>query len=90
MILVGDFNCHNEVWNCLDTSAEGLKLQEVTEKHNLFLHNTDTITHVDARSKSKSNIDLAYTSTGISQHVHVTALYDLHGTDPETAKAHRG
>lgn len=37
VIVTGDFNAHNELWNCDVTDGIGESLMEEFEKHNLFI-----------------------------------------------------
>lgn len=46
-IVVGDFNAHNTVWNCTKTDSNGEKLLDCIEKHQLFIHNSESYSHID-------------------------------------------
>lgn len=45
VVLAGDFNAHNRSWNCQDTDFSGESLLEDTEEEELFVVNTDTMSH---------------------------------------------
>lgn len=75
-LFMGDFNVHNEAWNCSRTDVEGTWLQEKTDDKSLFLHNGDTYTHYDPSSFSRSNLDLVFSSLDIAPHVHVDVTSD--------------
>lgn len=80
-ILLGDFNSHNEAWNCIDTDENGISLLEQTEKHNLFLHNTNTHTRFDIRTNYKSNLDLVFSTINIAHLLKVNVSDDSLGSD---------
>lgn len=78
-LIMGDFNAHNEAWNCSHTNADGSLLQDKTEEYSLFLHNDDTYTRFG--KTSRSNIDLIFSSLSISPHVHTEVLPDSLSSD---------
>ena len=55
-IIAGDFNAHHVSWDCTRTDKNGENLLEYIEVFDLFIHNLNSITHID--STSQSNIDL--------------------------------
>lgn len=78
---MGDFNAHHEAWNCEKTDGEGIKLCDATEKFNLFLYNTDTLTHIDEKTGNKSNIDLIFSNSTLAPYMRTEVLDDLMGFD---------
>lgn len=80
-ILVGDFNAHNEAWNCASTDDDGLKLLDAAEKHNLIVHNLDSLTHIDFARGNKSNLDLVFSTTDAAAYVHTRTFEDSMGSD---------
>ncbi|KAK2574831.1 hypothetical protein KPH14_012928, partial [Odynerus spinipes] len=80
-ILLGDFNSHNEVWNCEETDLNGEKLFSSIEKADLYLHNSSAKTRVDLYRHRKSNIDLVFSTIDISQFIKCKVLEDTFGSD---------
>lgn len=78
-IIVGDFNAHHIDWNCKKTDTNGENLLECIEKNNLFIHNSDTYSHID--STSKSNIDLILSSKNIANKIDVQVNDETWGSD---------
>ena len=80
-IFLGDFNSHNEAWNCADTDSDGVSLLEQTEKLNLFLHNSNTHTRFNVATNYKSNIDLIFSTIDIAHLLMVKVSDDSRGSD---------
>ena len=78
-VFLGDFNAHHELWNCRKTDLNGKYLLECVKKAKFFIHNTDMITHID--KASKSNLDLALTSSNLKDRVETQAHCDTGGSD---------
>ena len=57
-ILVGDFNAHNEAWNCRSTDTNGSHLLDCIDRHDLYLHNVDIFTHTNPSTGNKSAIQM--------------------------------
>ena len=74
-ILIGDFNCHNVIWNCDSTDKNGERLAESIDNNDLFLHNSNTITRCDPTNNNHSNIDLVFSTLNIAQNIS-TYVYD--------------
>lgn len=74
-ILVGDFNAHNQLWNCRHTDLNGERLYNSMTDNNLFLHNNNTFTHLNARTNFKSNIDLVFSTISLADKINVK-VYD--------------
>lgn len=79
-ILVGDFNAHHIAWNCRTNKPDGMKLFDCIEK-NIFLHNTDTLTHLDVYRGQKCNIDLVMSKPEIADLISVETLEETWGSD---------
>lgn len=54
-LFVGDFNAHNQAWNCQRNNTDGSRFYNSLIDSNLFLHNSNSLTHIDVRTKTKSN-----------------------------------
>ena len=80
-LFVGDLNAHNTFWNCNDTNADGAKLYNSILKNDIFLHNTDTITHIDFKSNGTSNIDLICSTEDIAHNISYKIHDELLGSD---------
>lgn len=78
-LIVGDFNAHNVLWNCDKTDSNGENLYECIDQNNLFIHNTDSYSHVD--STSNSNIDLIISSGHFSDKIETIVHDDTWGSD---------
>ena len=81
VILLGDFNAHNTLWNCKFTDSNGTKFYKSIHSHNLFVHNYNTFTHIDTHRNYKSNIDLVLSSLDISNKINVIACDETWGSD---------
>ena len=57
-ILLGDFNSHNIIWGSKNTNQKGRTLENIINKNNLCLLNTESPTHLDPSSATYSIIDL--------------------------------
>lgn len=80
-VLMGDFNSHNVTWNCTHTDPDGEKLSEAADENNLFLHNPDVFTHIDASTSRKSNLDLVFSTMSIAPYITTKVLPDTMGSD---------
>ena len=80
-ILLGDFNAHNTIWNCKKTDSNGEKFINSIDKHNLFIHNDNSLTHIDKYRNTKSNIDLILSSMDIAEKIDTNILDDNYGSD---------
>ena len=70
-IMMGDFNAHNQAWNCVDNRVNGSRLSNSINKNDIIIHNTNTKTRVDFNTGDKSNIDLILTNNDLAQYVDV-------------------
>ncbi|CAK9799805.1 Probable RNA-directed DNA polymerase from transposon BS [Anthophora quadrimaculata] len=80
-ILIGDFNAHNKSWNCRLTDPNGSRLENASQHKNLFLHNENALTHLDAHSSLKSNLDLVFSTLDIADKIEVTVSDETWGSD---------
>lgn len=65
-VLVGDFNAHNQAWNCLRNDTDGRRLQHSIHENSIFLHNYNTLTRYDQAHDTWSNIDLILSTQNIA------------------------
>ena len=80
-IMVGDFNAHNKSWNCDKTDSNGEKLLNSIENHDLFIHNVNSKTYVNAHQTKKSNLDLIISSINLADKINYTVSDDTLGSD---------
>ena len=80
-ILLGDFNAHNNKWNCPSSDTNGERLDCSIELHNLFLHNPNTFTHINYHNSERSNIDLVFSTLNIAEKVNTHVFDEMFGSD---------
>lgn len=80
-VLMGDFNAHNRIWNCRHTDSNGERLYNSISEKNLFLHNHNTFTHLNARTNFKSNIDLVFSTMSVADKINVKVYDETFGSD---------
>lgn len=80
-ILVGDFNAHNQLWNCKKTDSNGDRFFKSLDDHDLFVHNDNTNTHINLHKNIKSNIDLVISTMNISEKISVQVHDETLGSD---------
>lgn len=80
-ILMGDFNAHNQLWNCRHTDSNGERLYNSMTDNDLFLHNHNTLTHVNARTNFKSNIDLVFSTISLADKIDVKVYDETFASD---------
>ncbi|XP_046750589.1 uncharacterized protein LOC124413847 [Diprion similis] len=80
-IILEDFNAHNTKWNCLKNDINGDRLDHSINLKNLFLHNSNTSTHINSYNRKKSNIDLVFSSTSLADKISVNVKNDTFGSD---------
>ena len=78
-ILVGDFNAQNITWNCDKNDTNGNNLLDAIQNFNIFLHNSDSISHID--KTSKSNIDLIFSTPNIADQIDIKINAETCGSD---------
>ena len=79
--MVGDFNAHNKSWNCDKTDSNREKLFNSIENHNLFIHNGNSKTYVNAHQTKKSNLDLIISSINLADKINFLVSDDTLGSD---------
>ncbi|XP_076235116.1 uncharacterized protein LOC143179689 [Calliopsis andreniformis] len=80
-IVMRDFNAHNVLWNCEYTSSEEARLERAIEFFDLFLHNADTLSHLDVHRNKRSNLNLLFSSMSISDKIRADLYDDSLGSD---------
>lgn len=80
-LFMGDFNSHNQSWNCSKTDDDGKRLLEQSEKFDLFLHNNNSVTRVNKNNHCRSNIDLVFSTTNIAHLLKVKVTDDSLASD---------
>uniref|UniRef100_A0A1Y1LGD1 Endonuclease/exonuclease/phosphatase domain-containing protein n=1 Tax=Photinus pyralis TaxID=7054 RepID=A0A1Y1LGD1_PHOPY len=80
-IIVGDFNAHNPLWGSTRLDNRGEAVENLLESRDITLLNNGSATHIAARSGAFSAIDLAISSSAISDMLRWTVLEDLYNSD---------
>ncbi|XP_058804238.1 uncharacterized protein LOC131671655 [Phymastichus coffea] len=80
-LLFGNFNAHNVRWNCEKTDSNGERFEQAIDSKNLFLHNSDSKTHLEKRSGKLSNLDLALSTMCIADNIEVKVFDETLGSD---------
>lgn len=80
-VFVGDFNAHNEIWNCRDTDRQGEDLFEVMYNQNYICLNTDTQSRPGEMNQTPSNIDLFFGPAGMVDKIECEQAQDTWGSD---------
>ena len=75
---MGDFNAHHISWNCNETDTNGKNLLECIDKNDLFIHNSDSYSHID--TTSISNIDLILSSNNIAEKIYHKKSHKIRST----------
>lgn len=65
IIIAGDFNAHNRIWNCKSTDRVGDDLQEDMLDEDMYIINRDTEFRVGEGNQCNSNIDLIFASENL-------------------------
>lgn len=81
VIFVGDFNAHNEIWNCTDTNTNGRRMYNSVINSELIIHNQQTLTHFSVQNNTFSNIDLIMSNSNISNLISVETLEESLSSD---------
>lgn len=80
-LCVGDFNAHNQLWNCDRTDKNGEILQDEMEECDLFVINRDTLSHVGEGGRRHLNIDLGFGSADLVSITKYKQINDTWGSD---------
>lgn len=80
IILTGDFNAHNVVWNCYNTDFSGESLLVDTDSEDLYVINKDTM-RLGNTVQRDSNIDLMFTNEKLMEKMSYEQVEDMWGSD---------
>lgn len=69
IVVAGDFNAHNRIWNCENSDKLGEDLFEEFLEEDLFIVNKDTESRMGEKKQKNSNIDLIFCSDNICDKV---------------------
>nr|XP_034182482.1 uncharacterized protein LOC117605352 [Osmia lignaria] len=69
MIIMGDMNAKNMMWNCAEDDTQGLRLANILEERDLFVVNGHTLSRPASGSYRASNIDLLITKFEMLQRI---------------------
>jgi hypothetical protein len=76
VLLIGDLNAHNELWNSHRNNASGAKIEEILDKRNCALLNVDQATFQPIHSDYQAVLDLAIASDQVLSHIESVAVTD--------------
>lgn len=65
IIIAGDFNVHNRLWNCKNTDGVGEELQEDMLDEEMYIVNKYAKSRVGEGNQSNSNINLIFCSENL-------------------------
>ncbi|KAL3273431.1 hypothetical protein HHI36_014875, partial [Cryptolaemus montrouzieri] len=80
-LFIGDFNADNVVWNCSHNDNNGVRLLQAVDNCDLFLHNSNTYLRIDFYRNKKSNLDLIFSSSSISDKITTSVLDETWGSN---------
>lgn len=82
IIMMGDFNAHNIVWNCNKTDKNGSMLFEECDDESLYIINrSDTISRIGEGGCQDSNLDLMFCTNTIVHRITYKQKKDTWGSD---------
>lgn len=81
VLLVGDFNAHNTIWNCGDTDKNGEILQKEMEEEGFFVINRNSKSRISEGGSLPSNIDLMFCSEDIFEIITYKQIEDTWESD---------
>lgn len=81
VLLIGDFNAYNTIWNCNDTDKNGEILQEEMEEEGFFVINRSILSRISEGGSTPSNIDLMFSSEDIFEIISYKQIEDSWGSD---------
>lgn len=81
VIITGDFNCHNRIWNCEETDSNGERLEAEMEEEEMYIINTETTSRLGEGHQRDSNLDLMFASRDMVGNIGYTRLDDSWGSD---------
>ena len=80
-LIGGDFNSTHTMWGNRSCNQRGLTLERLLTNTDLYLLNTNEITHLHIQSGTTSAIDMGFCTPDIAPDIQWTVLDDLHGSD---------
>ena len=81
VLVLGDYNAHNVLWNSSYTSTRGRIIEDIVSKNDYIILNGTEATHFNATSLSVSNIDLSIASPSLKQDFEWSVYGELLGSD---------
>ncbi|XP_077277505.1 uncharacterized protein LOC143905790 [Temnothorax americanus] len=81
VIVLGDFNAHNTLWNCDSTNESGDTLLDIMNDKDLLCVNVDTKSRLGYSGQRDSNLDLLFCSMGIIDEMECCQEEDKWGSD---------
>src|SRR5436190_376256 len=81
LLIAGDFNAYNIIWNCEDTDRTGETLWEEIDENELLVVNDCTKSRIGEGGVRNSNIDLMFSTRNIFQVIECNQLDDPWGSD---------
>lgn len=80
-ILIGDMNARNTLWHDVVTNHKGQIIEQILNRNDINIINSDSPTHYHLQTGSTSVIDLAMVSSDCSIDYNHGVLSSLHGSD---------
>ncbi|XP_077265724.1 uncharacterized protein LOC143899358 isoform X2 [Temnothorax americanus] len=81
VIILGDFNAHNTLWNCDLTNENGDTLLDIMNEKDLLCVNVDTKSRLGYSGQRDSNLDLLFCSMGMIDEMECCQEDDNWGSD---------
>lgn len=81
IIMMGDFNAHNVLWNCHCTDRNGSCLAEESEEEGLYVMNIDTTSRIGEGGRQWSNLDLMFCTSEMVHRITYKQGKDTWGSD---------
>lgn len=81
LLIAGDFNSHNHIWNCEETDRNGQILEEEMEEMEMYVVNDDTKSRIGEGGKRDANLDLIFCSEGLVNKIRYVQEEDSWGSD---------
>jgi hypothetical protein len=80
-IILGDFNCHHQIWGSGLTNNNGEHLLEILDSHNLCVLNTGVPTRRTNPNENASAVDLSICTPSLASVMTWTPLSSSYGSD---------
>ncbi|XP_024885911.1 uncharacterized protein LOC112463644 isoform X2 [Temnothorax curvispinosus] len=81
VIILGDFNAHNTLWNCDSTNESGDTLLDIMNENDLLCMNVDTKSRLGYSGQRDSNLDLLFGSVSLIDVMECSQEDDNWGSD---------